>query len=148
MVRMVSWDECTIPLTTLAVDNPVVKPSLQITVSLALVAFICCGAGYAVGREQLRRTDLHRFYQQVNRDSFNGELPDAQAEWADLDDTYGQTQLYSDGSAEIHMDRASVTSERQLRETMQHEACHVFVGSVPERDWHGEKWQACMKRFE
>jgi hypothetical protein len=59
-------------------------------------------AGYAVGRERLRRTDVCPFYQQVNRDSFNGKLPDAPAEWAVLDGAVvvarraGESDIYYD----------------------------------------------------
>jgi predicted SprT family Zn-dependent metalloprotease len=59
--------------------------------------------------------------------------------------------FYPDGTTEIEIDGASVTSEEQLLETMRHEACHVETHAVVEatgQDWHGEKWQACMERFK
>jgi predicted SprT family Zn-dependent metalloprotease len=123
----------------------------QITVSLTLVAVIFYGTGYALGRERLRQTDLHTLYQQVNRESFSGQLPDVLVKWSDLLDDYGVAIFYPDGTAEIEIDRASVTSDQQLMETMRHEACHVMTHAVVEmtgQDWHGEPFQACMKRFE
>jgi predicted SprT family Zn-dependent metalloprotease len=124
---------------------------LQISVSLACLAVIFWGAGYARGRERLRQTDLHAVYQQVNRESFAGGLPDVSVKWAELPDDYGVAIFYPDGTAEIEIDRASVTSEEQLLETMRHESCHLMTHAVVEdtrQDWHGEKWQACMERFK
>jgi predicted SprT family Zn-dependent metalloprotease len=127
------------------------RQKLQISVSLASLAVIFWGAGYARGRERLRQTDLHAVYQQVNRESFAGELPDVSVKWAELPDDYGVAIFYPDGTAEIEIDRASVISEEQLLETMKHESCHVFTHTVVEatrQDWHGEAFQGCMKRFE
>jgi predicted SprT family Zn-dependent metalloprotease len=127
------------------------RPRSQISVSLACLAIICYGTGYATGRERLRQTDLHGVYQQVNRESFAGRLLDVSVKWSELPDDYGVTIFYPDGTAEIEIDRASVTSEQQLMETMRHEACHVDTHAVAEatrQDWHGEAFQACMKRFE
>ena len=127
------------------------RQKFQISVSLACLAIICYGTGYATGRERLLQTDLHAVYQQVNRDSFGANLPDVSVKWSDLPDDYGVTIFYRDGTAEIEIDRASVTSEEQLLETMRHESCHVMTHTVVEetrQDWHGEKWQACMERFK
>jgi predicted SprT family Zn-dependent metalloprotease len=95
--------------------------------------------------------DLHAVYQQVNRESFAGQLLDVSVKWSDLPNDYGMAIFYPDGTAEIEIDRASVTSEEQLLETMRHEACHVETHAVAEaiaQDWHGEAFQVCMKRFE
>jgi predicted SprT family Zn-dependent metalloprotease len=127
------------------------RQRFQISVSLACLAIICYGTGYATGREQLRQTDLHSVYQQVNRESFAGELPDVSVKWSDLPDDYGVTIFYPDGMAEIEIDRASVTSEQQLMETMRHEACHVETHAVAEatgQDFHGEAFQTCMLKFK
>jgi predicted SprT family Zn-dependent metalloprotease len=127
------------------------RQRLQISVSLACLAVIFWGAGYARGRERLRQTDLHAVYQQVNRESFAGQLLDVSVKWSDLANDYGVTLFYPDGTAEIEIDRASVTSEQQLMATMRHEACHVETHAIVEatgRDWHGEAFQACMKRFK
>ena len=127
------------------------RQRFQISISLACLAIICYGTGYATGRERLRQTDLHAVFQQVNRDSFSGNLPDVSVKWSDLPNDYGVTIFYPDGTAEIEIDRASVTSEQQLMKTMRHEACHVETHAVAEatgQDWHGETFQGCMKRFE
>ena len=127
------------------------RQRLQISVSLACLAVIFWGAGSARGWERLRQIDLHAVYQQVNRDSFGSNLPDGSVKWSDLPDDYGVAIFYPDGTAEIEIDRASVTSEEQLLETMKHESCHVFTHKVVEetrQDWHGEAFQGCMKRFE
>ena len=95
--------------------------------------------------------DLHAVYQQVNHESFAGHLPDVSVKWSDLPDDYGVTIFYPDGMAEIQIDRASVTREEQLFETMRHEACHIDTHSVVEatgQDWHGKAFEVCMKRFE
>ncbi len=127
------------------------RQRLQISVSLACLAVIFWGAGYARGRERLRQTDLHTVYQQVNRESFGGELPDVAVKWAELPDDYGVVIFYPDGTTEIEIDRASVTSEEQLLETMRHEACHVQTHALVEatgQDFHGEAFQTCMLRFK
>lgn len=60
-------------------------------VSAVAVAVICCGAKYAYGRERLRHADLRAWYQQINREKFDGKLQDVSVQWADLtaDDSYG-----------------------------------------------------------
>src|SRR5260370_16392667 len=83
----------------------------QISVSLAWLAVIFWGAGYARGRERLRQTDLHTVYQQVNRESFGGELPDVAVKWAELPDDYGVGIFYPDGTNKKENERASVTTE-------------------------------------
>ena len=127
------------------------RQRFQISISLACLAIICYGSGYATGREQLRQTELHAVYQQVNRDSFGGNLQDVSVKWSDLPNDYGVTIFYPNGMAEIEIDRASVTSEQQLMETMRHEACHVDTHAVVEetaQNWHGEAFQTCMLRFK
>jgi predicted SprT family Zn-dependent metalloprotease len=127
------------------------RQRIQISFSLALVAFVFYGTGYALGRGRLLQTDLHAVYQQINRESFGGQLPDVLAKWSDLPGDYGATIFYADGTAEIEIDRASVTSEQQLIETMRHEACHVMTHGVIEETsqaWHGQAFQACMQRFK
>jgi predicted SprT family Zn-dependent metalloprotease len=127
------------------------RQRFQTSVSLACLAIICYGTGYALGRERLGQADLHAVYQQVNSESFAGGLPDVSVKWSDLSDDYGVTIFYPDGTAEIELDRASVISEQQLMETMRHEACHVMTHPVVEKTrqpWHGEAFQACMGRFK
>ena len=117
-------------------------------ISVLSVVVIIGGTDYAVGRERLRDTDLKRYYQKVNRESFREELPPATVEWGYLDDAYGRT--YFEDETKIVIDRAAVTSEKQLHEVMAHEMCHVATQQAindGEGD-HGPSWTACMERFK
>jgi hypothetical protein len=131
--------------------NWVVRRRLQIAVSLSCLAVIGAGGRYAYGRETLRQTDPHSIYQQVNRESFQGALPDVPVTWAALgQEWYGTTYFYADGTAAIEIDKGNVLSDRLLRGVVQHEACHVAVGGSlgQGEDVHGATWQACMERFK
>jgi hypothetical protein len=46
----------------------------------------------------------------------------------------------------IVVDRDENTSIAKVRETLQHEACHVFV-DWQEPEEHGPMFRACMNRF-
>jgi hypothetical protein len=129
-----------------------VRRSVQLAVSLACLALIGMGARYAYAREMLRNSDPHDVFVQVNRASFDGMLPDVPVTWVlHLDDAYAKTRTYENGTADIVVSRELVTSESRLRETLQHESCHLLTydeaASLGEDD-HGRLWQACMKRFE
>jgi predicted SprT family Zn-dependent metalloprotease len=116
-----------------------------------MVAIIGGGTNYAFAREHLRGTDVKQLYEQVNRDSFHGELPPATVTWGYLPDAYGETTFYTDDTASIEIDRASVTSGKMLRETMEHEMCHVATRVVVQetgQDVHGAAWTDCMRRFD
>jgi predicted SprT family Zn-dependent metalloprotease len=115
---------------------------IELFISAIALAVIVGGARYAVGREQLRRTDLQAVYHQINRDSFDGALPAVSVEWRDLgSNEYGETDYTS-----VSINRETVTTSKQLRETMQHEMCHIRGGS-DEKDIHGQAFQTCMQRF-
>ena len=106
---------------------------------------------YARGRELVRQADPHRIYREINRESFDGELPDVPVLWGDLIGDYGVTLFYPDGAVKIVIDRQSVTSEHQLRETLSHESCHILTRYQVEQtgqDPHGAAFQACMLRFK
>jgi predicted SprT family Zn-dependent metalloprotease len=117
-------------------------------VSAVAVAVILFGARYAYGRERLRHADLHAWYQQINQESFDGKLQDVSVEWGDLsgDDADGMTRFYNDGSATIEIDR-TLTTERQAREVLRHEACHVWVRDGVRVEMHGAEFRECMRRF-
>jgi predicted SprT family Zn-dependent metalloprotease len=128
-----------------------VRRALQIAVSLICAGIIFFGARYALGRERLRQTDLQTVYQQINQESFNGELTDATVGWSSLPDNYGTTVFYSDESAEIEIDRGSITSEEQLRLVLSHEMCHIATRDEVAKTGqgaHGAAFQACMARFK
>jgi predicted SprT family Zn-dependent metalloprotease len=114
----------------------------ELLISTIALAVIVGGARYAVGREQLRRTDLQAVYHQINHNSFDGALPEVPVAWRDLgDDEYGETDY---GSVSINW--KLVTTNERLRETMQHEMCHISVGAV-EKDIHGSAFETCVQRF-
>jgi hypothetical protein len=112
----------------------------RISVSLFVLAVTCTGVGYAVGRGRGRNAELHAWYQEVNADKFGGSLPNMEVRWVKLPaDRLGET----DG-VEIRLDPWKVTSERQARDVLNHEACHIAVGIKHE---HDGKWAVCMERF-
>jgi len=125
---------------------------VHLAVTLVCLTILFCGVRYAVARERLRQMDPHTIYQQVNRESFAGELPDVPVEWSEAgDDNYGVTHFYADGSAAIDIDWRTVTSETMLLETVRHESCHIYSINIVEethQDVHGEAFQTCMQRFE
>lgn len=123
----------------------------QLAASVACLAVIFGGIRYAVAREQVRDTNLHAAYQQINRDYFAGELEDARIQWDSLTDATAKTYTYADGSVRIVLDAQSNTSESAIRENLRHESCHVMTHVGVEasgEDAHGATWQKCMQRFE
>ena len=127
------------------------RPLIQIAVSVICLAIIFGGMTYARGSELPRKTDPQRVYEQINLESFDGELPNVPVVWGDLTGDYGVTLFFPDGSVKIVIDRQSVSSEHQLRETLSHESCHVLTRYLVEQtgqDAHGAAFQACMQRFK
>ena len=119
----------------------------QITVSVAAVALILLGARYAYSRESVHNVNLYERYQQINRESFDAKLPYVSVSWTDLSSQNADGITSFDGNdrpVSIELDRRRITSERDLRAVLRHEACHVSVG---ERIAHGSAWQRCMDRF-
>ena len=119
----------------------------QITVSAVAVVIILLGARYAYSRESVHNADLWERYQQINRESFDAKLPYVSVSWADLSvqNTDGITSFDENyRPVSIELDRQRITSERDLRAVLRHEACHVSVG---EKVAHGSAWQRCMDRF-
>jgi hypothetical protein len=119
---------------------------LQQLVSLFLVAVIWSGLAYAHNREVVRDTNLDQVFQQINREYFRGELSGVTVEWADLDQELGRVQKIRDGDFLISVDRNENTSIAELRETIAHESCHVFV-NWQEQEEHGPRFYECMERF-
>jgi hypothetical protein len=128
-----------------------VRRLIQIAVCLICLGIVFGGVTYAREREPLRQIDPHRVYEEIDRESFNGELPDVSVVWGDLTGDYGLTIFYPDNSVKIVIDRQSVTSEHQLRETLSHESCHVLTRHLVEQtaeDAHGPAFQVCMVGFK
>jgi hypothetical protein len=125
-----------------------VRRFIQITVSAVAVAIILLGARYAYSREAVHYVNLYERYQQINRESFAAKLPYVAVSWADLSaqNTDGITSFdENDHPVSIELDGQRITSERDLRAVLRHEACHVAVG---EKVAHGSAWQHCMDRFQ
>jgi predicted SprT family Zn-dependent metalloprotease len=116
---------------------------IELFISAIALAVIVGSARYAVGREQLRRTDLQAVFHQINHDSFDGALPEVSIEWRDLgSNEYGETDYTS-----VSINWRLVTTKEQLQETIEHEMCHISVGAH-EKDIHGQAFQTCMRRFK
>jgi predicted SprT family Zn-dependent metalloprotease len=97
--------------------------------------------------------DLHRFYQQVNQESFEGKLPDVPVRWGDLtkDDAYGITHFKNELPISMEVDRASVRSESFALDVIRHESCHIATIHEANRlkeDKHGATFAACMARIQ
>ncbi len=124
-----------------------VRRFFQITVSSIAVVIILLGAGYAYSHEAVYHVNLFQQYQQINRESFDAKLPYVSVSWADLStqNTDGVTSFDdNDRPVSIELDRQHITSARDLRAVLRHQACHVSVG---EKAAHGSAWQHCMDRF-
>ncbi len=120
----------------------------QITVSAVAVVIILLGTRYAYSRESVYNANLYARYQQINRESFDAKLPYVSVSWADLSaqNADGITSFDDDDHpVSIELDRQRITSERDLRAVLRHEACHVSVGG---KAAHGSAWQSCMDRFQ
>jgi hypothetical protein len=115
-------------------------------VSIAGLSVIVGGAVYGYDRESLRETNLNSVFQQINREQFGSELAGVTVEWADLDQERGESRKLGDGEFLVLVDQNENTSIAEVRDTLQHEACHVFV-DWQEPEEHGPTFQACMKRF-
>ena len=120
----------------------------QITITAVAVAIILLGSRYAYSREAVHYVNLYERYQQINRESFAARLPYVSVSWSDLSaqkaDAITSFDDY-DHPISIELDAQRITSERDLRAVLRHEACHVAVGA---KAAHGSAWQRCMDRFQ
>jgi SprT-like family len=124
-----------------------VRRFFQITASAVVIVTILLGTRYAYSRESVHNVNLHARYQQINRESFDAKLPNVSVNWADLAalNADGITSFDDyDRPVSIELDRQRITSERDLRAVIRHNACHVSVGG---KAAHGSAWQHCMDRF-
>jgi hypothetical protein len=118
------------------------KPTEKIISSLA-VAAICLALMYAYDREHVRGIDLNLVFRKINQQYFAGELPTPTIVWSNLDHEYGETRI-DDGDVTILVDPNENTSMSKLAATLDHEACHIFVGNRE----YGQIFQTCMNRFK
>jgi hypothetical protein len=119
-------------------------------ITVLFLAAILVFVRYAVARDGARHVDLHKVYQQINSQYFDQELADLRVNWDDLNAEAGSgamgiTDFDEDTAIAIRVDRKWNNSESAIRKTLEHEACHVSVGTA--EPGHGEKWKRCMKRF-
>jgi hypothetical protein len=124
---------------------------IQITVSLACLAIIFYGAGYAVARGILHGGDPHAVYLQIDRESFHNKLPDIPVTWAYLDGKQSRTNFVGTYATDIEIDRDLVSTDRELLDTLRSESCRVAVREEvlnTGEQKHGSLWQACMNRFQ
>jgi SprT-like family len=124
-----------------------VRRFFQIMVIAVAVVIILLGTRYAYSRESIHNVNLRERYQQINRESFDAKLPYVSVSWADLSaqNADGITSFDDhDHPVSIELDRQRITSERDLRAVLRHDACHVSVGG---KVAHGSVWQRCMDRF-
>ena len=108
---------------------------------------ILLGSRYAYSRESVHNVNLYELYQQINHESFDAKLPYVSVSWADLSaqNADGITSFDdNDHPVSIELDRQRITSERDLRAVLRHQACHVSLGG---KVAHGSTWQRCMDRF-
>ena len=121
---------------------------MRTLVSLAALAVILFGVRFAYGREQLRKANLHAWYEQDNARFFDGELPDAYIRWEGLqkEEWLGVTEVSELGYLEIVLDPYELTTEAEVRSVLHHEECHAATWG--EEPAHGPQFQACKERLE
>ena len=81
------------------------------------------GVRYAYSAEQFRRPEhLHQLFQEVNRESFGGQLPDPEIrrERTSRDDSAGQTYQRLDGRFVVVIDPATYTTDEAARDLLRH----------------------------
>jgi SprT-like family len=115
-------------------------------VSLAALSVIVGGAACAYGRERLANADLNPVFDQINQQYFDGGLSGVRVEWQKLDGRLGEAQKLGEHDYRIWIDRRENTSIADVRNTLQHEACHVFV-DWQELEEHGAMFRECVLRF-
>jgi predicted SprT family Zn-dependent metalloprotease len=123
-----------------------VRLRINIVISVLALITIIWGVRFAVAQERKRVPEfLQNKYRDLNRTFFRNSLPSAIVEWADLTDAdnMGQTMQQGDGTFLIQVDRTSNTRDEDLKDTMEHETCHVATWGQ-EEDPHGPLFQDCM----
>jgi hypothetical protein len=111
------WPERKYHCSTLAQSHDfIVRKYVQIGVSVVCLGVVLGGVRYAWTRESVRKTDKQALYQKINRESFDGQLPDVRVEWTNSD---GKYYGITDGT-KIEIDAELVTSEAQLINVLRH----------------------------
>jgi len=102
---------------------------------------------------EMKETDLQQFYHEINRQSFDGKLPDVPVRWGNLteDDAYGITHFKSGVPYAMELDRETVKSKSFALDVIRHESCHIATnGEAKQRkeNPHGATFVACMARIQ
>lgn len=121
---------------------------INIAASILALLTTVWGVRFAIVQDHRRTPQyLQAKYQELNRQFFEGALPTARVEWADLIDAVGQTFQENDGDGfVVQVDRRSnFWDDDELQDTVEHEACHIATWGT-ETDAHGPRWQECMAR--
>ena len=103
--------------------------------------------------DEIAQEDLQQFYQEINRESFAGKLPDVPVRWGDLtaDDAYGITHFQSGVPYAMELDRQTVKSKSFALDVIRHESCHIATNGEAKRrkeNPHGATFVACMARIQ
>lgn len=122
---------------------------IDIVLSILALMTIVWSVRFAIVQEHRRTPQyLQAKYQELNKQFFEGALPTARIEWADLTnaEAIGQTFQGNDGFV-VQVDRSSnFWDDDELQDTVEHEACHIATWGT-ETDAHGPRWQECMARI-
>lgn len=124
--------------------------AIEKIVSLAALGVIVLGTfkirAVRAAEEFKRPEALQKIYAEVNRQGFDGKLPDVRLDWAVLKDASGVT--YFDGKDFIILlDPDDNPTPEEALKTMKHEACHILTQEVTEPE-HGPEFQKCKARLQ
>jgi hypothetical protein len=125
------------------------KLRINIAISLVSLMTICWSVRFAIAQERRREPEyLPGMYQDLNKKFFDGALPAARVEWADLtrENTLGETYLGDDDVFVVLVDRNSNLLDGELEDTIEHETCHIATWQ--QEYLHGPLFQACMARIK
>src|SRR5882762_11880157 len=109
--------------------------------------------GLYLQNPDMQEEDLQQFYQEINRQSFDGKLPDVPVRWGNLteDDAYGITHFKSGVPYAMELDRETVKSKSFALDVIRHESCHIATNSEAKHrneNPHGATFAACMARIQ
>jgi hypothetical protein len=126
--------------------------AVEKVVSLAALAVVGFGAlriRTVLAAQDFKSPEaLHRIYMEVNRQSFDGVLPDVRTDWTVLKSPEASGITLWDGTAfTILIDPDDNPTSDEARVTMRHEACHVATHGK-DADPHGLAFQACKARLQ
>lgn len=133
------------------------RPALFVVTLFASLACLDVALGRVShgrgGNDALRQEDLQQFYQQIDRESFAGKLPDVPVRWGDLtkEDAYGITHFESGVPYAMELDRHTVHSKSFAMDVIRHESCHIATNREAKQrkeNPHGAAFVACMARIQ